>query len=93
MNRDRLAAELFPDEWATWSARAGRRARKQRYRLRVRAQETVVLVPLREQGARCESCAHFRRVTRHGRGSCVMYDSSTVWAQNLCFQWKAKENA
>lgn len=62
--RSRLAAELFPREWAAIANKPG--ASKKRQQLRQRAEEALKLRDLRGQGASCATCRNFQ--TRGGPG-------------------------
>ena len=56
--RSRLAAEMFPREWAAVASRPG--ASKKRQQLRQRAEEEVKLNDLRASGASCATCGSYR---------------------------------
>ncbi|MGR0185486.1 hypothetical protein [Azospirillum aestuarii] len=56
--RSRLAAELFPREWAAVATRPG--ASKKRQQLRQRAEAELKLRGLRASGASCATCGSYR---------------------------------
>lgn len=90
--RDALAAQVFPREWAAAVTETGPRARNKRHGLRRRAEVALRLRELRAQGASCASCRAFARYP-HGKGH-VCDDGSSggayqmTSADNLCADWR-----
>lgn len=61
--RSKLAAVMFPKEWARAVATTGKGACKKRQQLRQAAEEAVKLDALRRSGAACATCNSFETRT------------------------------
>lgn len=59
--RSKLAAVMFPKEWARAVAMTGKGASKKRQKLRQAAERQVKLDALRRSGAACATCNSFER--------------------------------
>lgn len=92
-NRDQLAAEMFPTEWATLAAQTGRKASRSRNNLRARAEHEFFLRPLRAAGCSCATCSAYRKYP-HGKGHVCDDESSggtytMAEADGLCANWRS----
>jgi hypothetical protein len=68
--RSKLAAVMFPKEWARAVAMTGKGASKMRQRLRQAAETQVKLDALRRSGAACATCDSFKTKGGAGRPWC-----------------------
>ena len=89
--RNALAAEMFPVEWKRCATKTGEQARRRRHNLRARADAELVLIALRERGAKCENCDSFSRKEAGHKNVCLadtdFYGYAIVKPDGLCTRW------
>lgn len=93
--RNALAAEIFPVEWAKALTETGKRAVNKRRCLRNAAEAEVIMRPLRERGECCATCSSFDpNPTREIKNACLadsdFHGYAITQPENLCGLWKAK---
>ena len=95
--RDALAAEMFPERWAKVATVIGKRAGRERHRLRHAAPIALKVRQLRAAGASCLTCAAWAKYP-HGKGHVCDDESSggtytMAEAEGLCANWRKRASS
>lgn len=94
-DRDALAAQFFPAEWAKAITQTGKKAQNRRHILRRRAEYEAAMVPLRSAGQSCAGCVSFQSGPPGIGGKICAVESDHAGyvraeVSGLCPHWRAR---